>query len=216
MRLESRTIARVLLLYLATPVLASAPLMAGHGTAVPNGPEHAGSQVEADLPSPLRVKNVGSRVDGAGLCVWASIEMASRYHNVPSLIGIFDAMKDEPGGGWPGRVEKEMLKRGLENHYRQFYGPISEGLPFVRQALAEGRMVCATYGYGEFYKMQTIAHMVCIVQDDAKQVAVLDNNDPEHIWWMDEAEYGKRAAHPSGDMWALYLLAPPPPPAPHN
>jgi hypothetical protein len=201
----------LILAFVGAPVL----LAGGLGTATPAGPSYEGDEVAVDLPEQMRVRNTVG-IDGQGLCVWASIEMMARYHNEESLIGIFKQMQSEKGGGWPERVDREMRKRGLENRYRQFYGPAAEGADFVSEALAAGRGVCVTYGYGEFYGNRTISHMVFGVQLDAKHGAVLDNNDPNRIWWMEPAEMIRRAVHPGGDMWALYLLAPAPPPAPHN
>lgn len=191
----------------------AAPLLAGGlGTATPNGPTHDGSEVVTDLPESLRVRNtVGT--DGLGLCVWASTEMMARYLNVRGLVGIFEAMRKEPGGGWPERVDREMAARCPDVKYRQYLGG---DLDFIRQGIDSGRPVCATYGYGEFYGGRTIAHMILVVAMDDRQTGVLDNNDPDHIWWMPTEEFARRFAWPSGQGWAWYALAPPPPPPPHN
>ena len=64
--------------------------------------------------------------------------------------------------------------------------------------------------------MQTIAHMVCVVKMTPEWTAILDNNDPDHIWWMPTGEYARRFVHPSGQGWAVAIHLPPPPPVPHN
>jgi hypothetical protein len=77
-------------------------------------------------------------------------------------------------------------------------------------------MCHVTYGYGERYRMQTIAHMVNLVHLDQKWAAILDNNFPGTYEWMPREEFLKRWAHPGGQGWAYVMLAPPPPPVPHN
>ena len=179
--------------------------------ATPNGETHDGIEVACDLPKPLRIRNTGG-TDGAGLCVWASMEMAARYQNCRPLIGVFQRMQKEPGGGWPERVDRVMQRDAPQVKYRQYMG---SDLDFIKQGIASGRPVCATYGYGELYGMQTIAHMVLIVHCDDKLTCVLDNNDPGRLWWMATDEFQRRFVH-GGGGWAYYTLAPPPPPVPHN
>lgn len=186
--------------------------LAFSGSGVPNGPVHEGQAVNCDLPEPLRVKNTGGS-DGAGLCVFASMEMAARYQNEKAVVGVFDWMKTQPGGGWPERVDKIMAERSPGVKYRQYAGT---SLDFIREGIDSGRPVCVTYGYGEFYNNQTIYHMVLCVGMTDQWTAILDNNDPGRIWWMPTEEFRKRFIHPDGSGWAYYLLSPPPPPVPTN
>ncbi len=186
--------------------------LAAMGGGVANGPEHEGSIVDCDVPEIMRVKNTGGS-DGSGLCVFASLEMAARYQNCVALIGTFDWMKTQPGGGWPERVDRVMKARAPEVKYKQYSG---RDLEFIQEGISSGRPVCVTYGYGEFYRMQTIAHMVLCVAMDERWTAILDNNDPQHIWWMETQEFQKRFVHPNGNGWAFYTLEPPPPPVPSN
>lgn len=193
------------------PIVA-AELAAGAGKGFAAGPAHAGLEVMADLPTPLRIRNtVGT--DGAGLCVWASTNMAAYYQNVRGLYGIFEELQHEVGGGWPERVDQKMRQHAPGVKYRQYVGP---GLEFIRDGIDSGRPVCATYGYGELYGMRTIAHMILVVGMTDEWTMVLDNNDPDHIWWMPTGEFARRFAWPDGQGWAWYTLAPPPPPVPHN
>lgn len=179
------------------------------GSGVAGGPEHDGNAVDCDLPQVIRVRNtVGT--NGMGLCVWASTEMMGRYTSQHEIIGIFEQMKHEPGGGWPARVDKEMHRRpGVK--YRQYQGA---DIAFIQEGINSGRPVCVTYGTGELYGMRTIAHMVLCVGMNDKYTAILDNNDPERIWWMPTPEFQKRFIHPGQSGWAWYTLGPPPPPVP--
>jgi hypothetical protein len=182
------------------------------GPGVAGGSVHDGQPVDCDVPEALRIKNVGGS-DGAGLCVFASLEMAANYQNERAVMGTFDWMKSQPGGGWPERVDEIMKTRAPGVKYRQYLGT---SLDFIRQGIDSGRPVCVTYGYGEFYNMQTIYHMVICVGMTDKYAAILDNNDPSKIWWMDTAEFQKRFTHPDGQGWAYYIMSPPPPPIPIN
>lgn len=179
---------------------------------VPNGPVHDGQAVDCDLPEPLRVRNTGGS-DGAGLCVFASMEMAARYQNEREIIGVFKWMQSQPGGGWPERVDQILRDRAPNVKYKQYIGT---DLDFIREGIESGRPVCVTYGYGELYLMRTIYHMVLCVGMTDKYTAILDNNDPGRIWWMPTEEFRKRFVHPGGEGWAYYVLSPPPPPVPTN
>jgi hypothetical protein len=46
------------------------------------------------------MKNKGG-TDGAGLCVFTSIEIAAHWKNVEQLRGFQEKMTHEQGGGWP-------------------------------------------------------------------------------------------------------------------
>ncbi len=200
---------RCLVLAFCAPFVAG-PVFGQGGIA--NGPTHAGRDVSCDLPIELRVTNtVGT--NGMGLCVWASLEMTARYQNLTCLMGVFDQMKREPGGGWPERVDRVMKARCPEVLYRQHLG---SDMNFIREGIDSGRMVCVTYGYGELYGMRTIAHWVVCVRMDDEWTAILDNNDIKHIWWMPTSEFARRFTWPRRSGWALYLLTPPPPPVPRN
>jgi hypothetical protein len=196
--------------FIASTILVSLVLLGAGG--IPNGPTHEGQDVQCDIPEPLRIKNTGGS-DGAGLCVFASMEMAARYQNERAVIGVFDWMKTQPGGGWPERVDQVMRERAPNVKYRQYIG---KSIDFVRGGIDSGRPVCVTYGYGEFYGGQTIYHMVLCVGLTDEWAAILDNNDPGRIWWMPTPEFQKRFVHPDGSGWAFYTLSPPPPPVPIN
>lgn len=182
------------------------------GGGVPNGSTHENQSVDQDVPEAMRVKNTGG-IDGAGLCVWASTEMAARYQNERRLIGVFKYMQGQRGGGWPERVDKIVTERAPGLKYRQYLG---SDIAFIREGIDSGRPVCVTYGYGELYNNRTIAHMVLCVGMSDSLTAILDNNDPDHIWWMPTDEFRRRFVHPRNQGWAFYTLAPPPPPVPHH
>lgn len=185
----------------------------GSSAAVIDGPTHEGVDITIDLPAEMHVRNFGAPDDNAGLCVFASMTMGARWHNIRALDDVIHKLKK--GGGWPEKVDQVIKQFAPKLDYVQYEGTDPA---ILDKAMAEQRMCHVTYGYGERYKMQTIYHMVCLVHLDANWAVVLDNNFPgaAKYEWMPRAEFLKRWVHPSGQGWAYVFLAPPPPPIPHN
>jgi hypothetical protein len=195
--------------------------------AVVDGPMHDGEEVDIDLPSAQHVRNFGAPADGKGLCVFASITMAARWHHIRALEKLlFWELVDgklvprsrvQQGGGWPEKVDQILKQEAPGLNYVQLETSNANDLAaFIERSLAEGRMVCGTYGYGERYQMQTIYHMVCFTKFNTKWGTVLDNNFPGTFEWMSRAELLRRCVHPSGKGWVIAFIVPPPPPIPHN
>lgn len=183
-------------------------------SAVVDGPIHNGVEIEIDLPAEQHVKNFGVPLGAkrpVGLCVFATLDMDARWHNVRELIGIIHKIK--VGGGWPEKVD-EVIKEFAPNLKIVQYEGADPSI--LDKAIQDGRPAGVTYGYGERYQMETIAHMVLLVHLDDKWAAILDNNYPGTYEWMSRAEFLRRWVHPKGKGWAYVMLAPPPPPIPHN
>lgn len=178
------------------------------GRTSPDGAE----QIQIDLPGTQQLKNVGGR-DGAGLCVFTSIEHSGRWQNVEKLTGFQNQMKKELGGGWPEKVDKMLGKYAPNTAYLQYSG---DDPSLLKLAIKTGRMPCVTYGYSPRYGGSgRIAHMVNLVHLTDKWAAVLDNNfvGENNYEWMAPAEFTRRWKL-GGGGWAVFLLAPPPPPPP--
>jgi hypothetical protein len=175
------------------------------------GPTYHGVEIEIDLPAAQHIKNFGAPADGKGLCVFASLSMAARWHNLRALFDLIHEIQE--GGGWPEKVDAVLKQHAPGVEYVQYEGTDPA---ILDRALGEGHMVCITYGYGERYQMQTIYHMVCLVHLDRELAAILDNNFPGTYEWMPRAEALRRFCHPDGKFWAVVFMAPPPPPIPHN
>lgn len=176
-----------------------------------DGTSHNGVEIQIDLPVPQHVRNFGAPADGKGLCVFASMDMAARWHNIKELVDVIHKVKE--GGGWPEKVDDVLKQLAPTTKYVQYEG-VDPAI--LDKALSEDRPVCVTYGYGERYGMKTIYHMVILVHLDGQNAAILDNNFPGTYEWMPRAEFLRRWVHPGGKGWAYVLLAPPPPPVPHN
>lgn len=199
--------------------------------AVVAGRSHAGEVLDVDLPGSLHMKNINSRVPepvtrdnpqglGAGMCVMTSIEMAARWQGLDEYKGLRDWCAQQPGGGYPSKVDKQLAAFAREKNlpaprYLQYQGPDVE--PLVEAILRSGRMACVTYGYGERYGAG-IAHMVCLVKYSGERATVLDNNFPgvEQYEWMSRPEAIRRVKLPRNVGWVFVWLAPPPPPSPMN
>lgn len=203
-------------------LVVSLPLVAQRGgeRAVVAGRQHAGEVLDCDLPGQLQFKNSGSRVDGAGMCVMSSIEMAALWQGMDEYKGLRDWCAREPGGGYPSKVDKQLAaftkEKGLPTpQYLQYEGPDVE--PVIEAALRSGRMACVTYGWGERYG-QRIAHMVCCSKFSGQWAVILDNNFPgENAYeWMPRAEAVRRVMYPGRSGWVFVWLAPPPPASPRN
>lgn len=187
------------------------PYVVGGSPAVVDGPSHEGVEITVDLPIDQHVRNFGAPKDNLGLCVFASMTMGARWHNVTPLKDVIH--KIDKGGGWPEKVDRVFKQFAPDLKYVQYEGTDPA---ILDKAMAEGAMCHVTYGYGERYGMKTIAHMVNLVHLDQKWAVVLDNNFPGTYEWMDRSEFLKRWTHPGGQGWAYIMLAPGPPPPPHN
>ena len=185
--------------------------------AVVGGTSYEGVELQIDLPISEHVRNIEAPLDKKGCCVFASMDMGARWHNVRELIGIINKIRE--GGGWREKVDDIFKQYAPNLKYVQYEGT---NPAILDKALSEGRAACVTYGYGERYEdeqgkpLKTIYHMVLLVQLDSKLAAILDNNFPGTYEWMSREEFLRRWVHPSGKGWAFVMLVPPPPPVPHN
>lgn len=186
-----------------------APVIGGRTT--PDGTE----EIQCDLPASECKKNVGGR-DGAGLCVFTSIEYCARWQNESKLFKFQLDMTREPGGGYPEKVDQMIAKYGAGAQYVQ---STTGDLELLRAALRSGRGAGVTYmGYDPHYgNARRIYHMVFLAHLTDKWAGIIDNNFPGEIVWMSVSEFAKRWGKPNtGDGWCVILLPPGPPMPPRN
>jgi hypothetical protein len=173
--------------------------------------------VQCDLPDAEHLRNKGGS-DGAGLCVFTSIDHAARWQNVPALVGFRDFMTDFPGGGYPTKVDHFLPRMAKSKNLPvpEYVQDTRGDVGLMELALKTGRMVCVTYGYSPRYGGR-IAHMVNLVHLDDKWAVVLDNNFPgrTRYEWVERDEFLRRWRM-GGGGWSLVLLNSGPPPVPRN
>jgi len=219
----------LLLLLLAAALITEAPAVQSDGQEAveptwgavvktePIAPD--GTPIQCDLPKSLHQRNTGGS-DGAGLCVFTSIEMAASYGNVEPLFGFQAFMKKRPGGGYPQKVDKMIEAYCAEQKCaKPAYLQVEEaGLATVKMAFRTGRPVSITYCYSPSgrYGGARISHMVSLFHCDDKWACVIDNNFPGTYEWMTPEELLKTANCGGGRIWAVILLNPGPPPPPCN
>lgn len=184
------------------------------GTTSPDGAE----EIAVDLPREFHLKNKGG-TDGAGLCVWCSIQHASVWQHVKQTAEIFAWMQKRTGGGWPQRVDELLPKisaeRGLPTP--EYVQVQNKDLEVLKLACKTGRMPGITYNFSPTgrYGGQRIAHMVSLAHASDRWFCVLDNNFPGTYEWMDPQTFLKVYAG-NGNGWAVIFKDPGPPPPPKN
>lgn len=187
-----------------------------------NGRSHDNETLTADFPGSLYMQNIPSRVDGAGMCVMTSIEILAHYLGLTDYYGIRDRCAEEPGGGWPEKVVRQIAAwekaKGIKPiPYLQYAG--SDPRAVLERLDKAGLPFAHSYSYSPRYGGR-IAHMVANVKFGGKYSVVLDNNPMndlhpetnEMFEWMPKEEMLRRAG--GREIWIFAWLAPPPPPVP--
>lgn len=181
------------------------------------GPD--GQEVHVDLPLSQRMRNIGSKVDGAGMCVSTSMTHSARWHNMRDWYTWRDWCAKYPGGGYPSKMDKQIKQYCSEKNlpvppYLQYEG---KDAGILDEAFRNGLLPSVTYAGRDGVRYSgTIAHMVNLVYLDAKSAAIMDNNGkPEDLIWMSRDEFVARWTN-GGSGWAFFWLLPGPPPPPKN
>lgn len=204
-------------------VVAAAQPGAGPGAALsclmfgasPLGPD--GAEPQIDFPDGEWMKNIGSRLDGAGMCVFTSFEHSARWAGLEEFRGFRDwCAQRYPGGGFPEKLQKLIdayckAKGITPPTVIQYEG---ESTAVIEAALKQGLLPCNTlyssprYGRGTIYHMTNIAHL------DEKSGAILDNNFKPLEWADRQTTVGRMKLR--GKLWCVVLVAAGPPPFPQN
>ncbi len=179
----------------------------------------AGQEVQIHLPLAQRMRNIGSKVDGAGMCVSTSMTHAVRWHNLREWRDFRDWCAQYPGGGYPSKMDAQIKQFAQARAtpippYLQYQG---KDLGVLRQMLKAGLLPSITYSGRDGVRYSgSISHMVNLVYLDETSAAILDNNGkPEDLIWMSVDEFAVRfAGGRSG--WAHVWIVPGPPPVPRN
>lgn len=180
------------------------------------------TEAQVDYPTNLWIKNIGSRVDGSGMCVFSSAEMAARWCGHENFYGFRDWCANHyPGGGYPEKLDKLIAAYCKAKNipapntpggpdYVQYEGASME---LATRALRNNQMVCSTlyhsprYGGGVIYHMVNLAHW-----GPGGFGAVQDNNFLPYEW--DTTHGMEPRLKMNGRVWLMIWKrhGPPPPP----
>jgi hypothetical protein len=199
-------------------------------TSFVGGRTFGGEGVTCDFPPSLWMENIGSRVDGAGMCVSTSVEMLARYLSMYQMAGFRDFCAKEPGGCEPRKLEDQLgrfckAKNTPIPPYVNFVGV--DPTTLLSDLDAAGLPYAHTYGQCPRYvnwrnPTGKIAHMVFSVKYCNRYAVVVDNNaiggvDPATgaiFEWMSVGEEIRRMKFGDDSAWVFAFLVPPPPPCP--
>ena len=188
-----------------------------------------GSEPQIDFPEEEWMKNIGSKLDGAGMCVFTSFEHSARWAGWEEFRGFRDwCAANYKGGGTPSKlaqlVKAYVDKKGIKDFdvNRNLIQYEGKDFDFLRQALQNNWLPCVTLYHSPRYGNQVIFHMVNCAHYGNGWCAILDNNFKPYEWFP-EGEIGKRIAwhNPPAKQnslkdryWAAVIMKDSPPPAP--
>jgi hypothetical protein len=164
-------------------------------------------------------KNIGSYVDGAGMCVASSIQGLLNNQEIYGYEEFREwaAKRPEGGGAGPSKVDMYFSEYPKAKNTKpvQYVSVEGEGtLELIKTALKSGRGVAATDGGDKSYYKRYVYHMTNIVKFDETNntVWIVDNNrliveKVPYQEWVNRHSFGGR--------WAIVLLEKPTLPVPH-
>jgi hypothetical protein len=169
-----------------------------------------------DFDPDLWFKNIGSRIDGAGMCVFTAAEFMFLQLGMNEFKGFRDwCAAKYPGGGYPSKLAKCVkefcaAKHIPEPELRQYEG---SDPAFVQTALANGWMPGVTLFHSPRYGAGKIYHMTNCVLMNGQFVEIQDNNfKPIEVCGFEE---GLRRIKDNGQYWSFVIVGhPAPPPVP--
>lgn len=192
--------------------------------ASPNAPD--GTEPEIDYPDEQWMKNIGSKRDGAGMCVFTSFEHSCRWAGLEEFRGFRDwCAAGYPGGGYPEKLAK-LVKAYCDakrippevfdpnRQVVQIDGVSAKTVELIEAALQQNLLPCVTLYHSPRYGGGTIYHMVNCAHLDGERAAILDNNF-KPLEWASRSETIRRMSL-SGRLWAVVVLVPGPPRLPWN
>lgn len=180
--------------------------------AMAGGPTHPdGTEIQIDIPVECRMRNIGSKIDRAGMCVTTSASIAANWCGLKDWVGLRDwAAKADRGGSWPEKHLKQIKQYAdkigqPDPGWAHYVG--SNPAPFLDATLQSGRMACVSWMRG--------GHWLNLVHLDEKRACIMDNNgDPNNFTWMSRESVLKQINSPYA--WVGTWVAPPPPPIPRG
>jgi hypothetical protein len=190
-----------------------------------------GTQPAIDFPEELWFPNIGSKIDGAGMCVFTAAEFAGVYAGLDEFRGFRDWCASRyPGGGYPEKLlkltQEYCEKKGIP---RERFDPAKDLLQiehsdprYIELCVRNGWCCGLSLYHSDRYKdprtgqvLKIIYHMTnCAHFGDGKWGAVLDNNF-RSLEWKPAEKYLADSMY-QGRYWLFAFRAVGPPPAPMN
>jgi hypothetical protein len=187
-----------------------------------------GKPIMLVLPASEHMSNVGGS-DGAGLCVYTSVTLSAKWHNITGAYNLRKFAEGRPGGSYPEKLAADIKTYSTRYHvtlpnYVQHTGGDDA---FLDLCMLTRRYPGITYsGKDDFYR-GPIAHMVNLVSLDKAYGSIQDNNRAgkwtsdtrEKVLnrWKGRNDDGspmRSGRFEVGGGWAFVWLAPPAPPVP--
>lgn len=159
-------------------------------------------------------KNFGSKIDGAGMCVFNSFRasLVSQYRDDFDDYARWLAA-NFPGGGYPQRVTEYTKAytrakgiEGFDAEYVQIVG--EETIHEIRDALENGRSVAVTDSGDVSFYGRPVPHMTNIVYLDDRTAGIVDNNRPDRVEWITKDAFFKRHRQFDAGWCIIYLGKP--------
>lgn len=164
-------------------------------------------------------KNLASRVNGSGCCVFASQKASFVSQYARDFEDYLDWVASNlPGGGYPSRVTEYVeafcrTKRIPVPDYTQVVG--EETLTAIREALEDGRAPAVTYSGDPAFYGGPVPHMVNCVYMDDRTVGIVDNNRIDRVEYMPLNTFIERHRH-FDKGWCIIFHGKPQLPRPVN
>jgi hypothetical protein len=186
-------------------------------------PAPDGTEPMVDYPKELWFRNIGSRIDGAGMCVFTSFEFTCLWSGLDEFHGFRDwCAQRYPGGGYPEKLAKLVKAYCTAKQIpRERFDPDRDLIQYegadptwIESCLKNGWLPGVTLYRSPRYGGGTIYHMTCCAFLGPKWGCTLDNN----FWpleWAPRDEWLRRIKL-QGRYWAFAVISPGPPPSPTN
>ena len=182
-----------------------------------------GSAAQIDYPADQWIRNIGSKIDGAGMCVFSSFEMMCRWAGLEEFRGFRDwCAQNYPGGGYPEKLAKLVkaycAKKGIQEPVLYQYE--GNDPKVIEQVMRTGRFACITLYNSKRYGGR-ISHMVNCGHADGRIGCIVDNNQmgrdsiPPYEWFP-STQALMQACGAGGRVWVAWIERPGAPPMPRN
>lgn len=159
-------------------------------------------------------KNFGSKLDGAGMCVFNSFRgsLVSQYRNEFDDYARWLAERFQ-GGGYPSRLTEYTRAytqaKGIQDFDSQYVQIVGEDtIAAMEEACTDGRSPAFTYSGDPSFYGGPVPHMCNLVHADAQWWGVVDNNRPDRIEWVRRETAIKRHRHYDAGWAVIYLGKP--------